>query len=154
MNIHVLFHRDTQLAAKLARTYALMDKLIKGELYRRTKLSIEQATILHLLHYKANLTIAEIMQLQLKEHHSVSTLLSRMCDKGLIAKERKEGSRCYFITITEKGKELFNPKIIESKFQLIFSILSKEEKEQLDSILTKLFQYELREFQDGVRPYS
>jgi DNA-binding MarR family transcriptional regulator len=76
-----------------------------------------------------------------REPHSVSSLLKAMEKKGLINRNKsKEGKNQIEVTLTPKGKAIFNKVDDIKSIKESLSILSEEEHDQLRSILTKLRQ--------------
>ena len=83
-------------------------------------------------------TLDELANWTLKEFNSVSTLVNRMEEKGLIKKIKKAGDLKTYIVLTEKGSELYHKQVTERSIHLIFAKLTKEERKQLESILKKI----------------
>lgn len=83
-------------------------------------------------------TIDELAKWTLKEFNSVSTLVNRMEKKGLIKKTRKDGDLKAYVSLTEKGSELYHKQVTERSIHQIFGKLSAREKTQLESILKKV----------------
>jgi len=103
-------------------------------------LTPEQSHILRILMLKGGTsTINEIADITLRTHNTVSILVKRMEKAGLVYRRKKELSKQYLISITEKGSELFNTMPIDS-IEMIFSALSKEEKKAFNGYLDLLEQ--------------
>lgn len=83
-------------------------------------------------------TLEELANWTLKEFNSVSTLINRMEQNGLVKKIKKDGDLKTYITLTDKGSDLYHRQITERSIHLIFEKLSGEEKRQLDSVLKKV----------------
>jgi DNA-binding MarR family transcriptional regulator len=83
-------------------------------------------------------TIEELANWTLKEFNSVSTLVNRMENKGLVKKIKKEDDLKAYIILTDKGSDLYHKQITERSIHLIFDKLTAEEKKQLDFLLKKL----------------
>ena len=83
-------------------------------------------------------TLDELANWTLKEFNSVSTLINRMEEKGLVKKIKKGGDLKTYIVLTEKGSELYHKQVTERSIHLIFDKLTKEEKKQLESTLKKI----------------
>jgi DNA-binding MarR family transcriptional regulator len=83
-------------------------------------------------------TLEELANWTLKEFNSVSTLINRMEKKGLVKKTKINGDLKTYISLTEKGSELYHIQVTERSIHLIFNQLSSQEKKQLDSILKKV----------------
>jgi DNA-binding MarR family transcriptional regulator len=83
-------------------------------------------------------TIEELSNWTLKEFNSVSTLINRMEKKGLVQKSKKDGDLKTYISLTEKGSELYHEQVTERSIHLIFDALSPEERDQLKDLLFKI----------------
>jgi DNA-binding MarR family transcriptional regulator len=83
-------------------------------------------------------TLEELASWTLKEFNSVSTLINRMEKKGLIKKTKNQGDLKTYISLTEKGSDLYHKQVTERSIHLILEKLSSQEKTQLESILKKL----------------
>jgi DNA-binding MarR family transcriptional regulator len=83
-------------------------------------------------------TIEELSKWTLKEFNSVSTLINRMEKKELVKKTKQPGELKTYISLTEKGSDIYHTKVTEKSIHLIFEKLTAQEKKQLDSILCKL----------------
>jgi DNA-binding MarR family transcriptional regulator len=105
----------------------------------RYGLTPEQAHVLDILHQShGSATIQDIVNITLRQHHSISTLVGRMAAQGLVKKVRSASdARKYNVTITEKGRALFRTMTRDS-IKEIFSCLSPSEREGLDKGLKKL----------------
>ena len=58
--------------------------------------------------------------------------------KGLVKKVKKSGDDRAYVTLTDKGKNIYENTVTEYSINLIFDILSDEEQKRLTSLLTKL----------------
>jgi DNA-binding MarR family transcriptional regulator len=83
-------------------------------------------------------TLEELASQTFKEFNSVSTLINRMEKKGFIKKVKKPGELKTYVVLTEKGSDLYHKQVSERSIHLIFNELTTNEKQQLDSILTKI----------------
>ena len=101
----------------------------------------EQAQVLDILHQGRGMaTISDIVNITLRQHHSISTLVSRMAMQGLVKKVRNASdARRYNVTITEKGRALFRA-ITRDSITEIFSCLSERDRQGLDKGLKKLME--------------
>jgi len=101
-------------------------------------ITIEQMSILHaLLINKGSATLDEIASIIVRQHNSVSTLVNRMAESGLVKKEKQNNDRKYRVIITEKARNIANS-IPRKSIEMIFVDLSLMEKEQLATCLEKL----------------
>jgi DNA-binding MarR family transcriptional regulator len=83
-------------------------------------------------------TLDELANWTLKEFNSVSTLINRMENKGLVEKIKKEGELKTYIVLTEKGSNLYHTQVTERSIHLIFEKLSTKEQQQLYNLLRKV----------------
>ena len=101
-------------------------------------LTLTQAGILLFLENSGGeATLYEISKSTMKQHNSVSTLIKRMIEHGLIKKVKNPGDNKIRVAITPKGKELYG-KAPRSSIDMIFSSLSSEQKQELASCLKVL----------------
>jgi len=102
------------------------------------KLTRAQASVLFILmRENRGLTIAEISNWNAREQNSVLTLVNRMAKSGLVEKSRDRDKNKMSVVITEKGRSLYAD-VTRLSVEMIFSILSDEEKQQFKSILKKI----------------
>lgn len=99
-------------------------------------LTPEQSHILHILNQKGGTsTINEIVEITMRQHHSISTLINRMTRQGLVRKIRNPNdNRKFDVVATEKGKNLFK-KLTQESIKLTFSCLSEQDKKELETLL-------------------
>jgi DNA-binding MarR family transcriptional regulator len=104
----------------------------------RYGLTREQSHILRILYEAGHpLTISEIASHVLRKHNSVSIIIRRMERNRLVEKTKLTDERNFQISITHKGRELFE-KMPTNSITMAFSALSDEEKKSLLAHLTKL----------------
>ena len=131
--------RDYDIWGKITEVYKLIGKARSIEL-SALNLTPEQSHILRILMLSGGTsTINEIANISLRTHNTVSILIKRMEKMGLVYKEKKESSKQYIISISEKGSELFKTMPIDS-VEMIFSALSEEEKQSFNGYLDRLEQ--------------
>ncbi len=129
---------DINLYILLDQVDSIVTNAVELEL-KHLHLSQPQARVLTMLSRENEpTTIEELANWTLKEFNSVSTLINRMEKKNLIQKSKKSGDLKTYITLTEKGSELYHKQVSERSIHLIFEKLSIEEKHALDSLLKKL----------------
>ncbi|HEY96239.1 MAG TPA: MarR family transcriptional regulator [Dehalococcoidia bacterium] len=134
-----IMSRDYDIWGKITEVYKLIGKARSIEL-STMNLTPEQSHILRILMLNGGIsTINEIADISLRTHNTVSILIKRMEKMGLVYREKKESSKQYLISITEKGSELFNTMPINS-IEMIFSTLSEEDKELFSTYLDHLEQ--------------
>ncbi|MFC2068670.1 MarR family winged helix-turn-helix transcriptional regulator [Chloroflexota bacterium] len=84
-------------------------------------------------------TLPEIAKWVLRKPHTISTILTRMEKSGLLKKANgSAGKRTIYVTLTEKGEQVFSQTLKRESIYEIMSCLSKEEQKQLASSLEKL----------------
>jgi DNA-binding MarR family transcriptional regulator len=130
--------RDINLYILLDQVDSIVTNAVELEL-KHLHLTQPQARVLTMLSREDKpATIDELAKWTLKEFNSVSTLINRMEKKGLVKKSKKDGDLKTYISLTDKGSDLYHKKITERSIHLIFDKLSAEEKKGLDTILKKL----------------
>lgn len=104
-------------------------------------LTPEQAGILNILHKDKNkiVTPAKIAKEYLREPHTISVILKRMEEKGLIALTKNLTRRNMIrVTLTEKGESARVEAFRLDRINKLFQNLSDEEVKTLYSLLTKV----------------
>ena len=129
---------DINLYILLDQVDSIVTNAVELEL-KHLRLTQPQARVLTMLSREEKpATIDELAKWTLKEFNSVSTLINRMEKKGLIKKSKQPGDQKTYISLTEKGSELYHNKVTERSIRLIFEKLTTQEKKQLESILKKM----------------
>jgi DNA-binding MarR family transcriptional regulator len=129
---------EINLLIILDQAHSIVSSAVELEL-KHLRLSQPQVRILNMLSRENRpVTIDELVNWTLKEFNSVSTLINRMEQNGLVKKYKKKGELKNYISLTEKGDILYNKKVTERSIHLIFGELSVEEKNQLYDILKKV----------------
>jgi DNA-binding MarR family transcriptional regulator len=129
---------DINLYILLDQTDSIITNAIELEI-KHLRVTQPQARVLSMLSREDRpVTLDELANWTLKEFNSVSTLINRMEKKGLIKKEKKAGDLKTYISLTEKGSDLYHKGVTERSIHLIFEKLTAEEKTRLDAILKKL----------------
>jgi len=82
-------------------------------------------------------TLYEIAKFTMRQHHSVSTLVKRMEQQGLVKRTKNPTDNKIQIVITPKGRQLYE-KATQSSIEMIFSSLSGKEKQELTHSLKQL----------------
>jgi DNA-binding MarR family transcriptional regulator len=126
------------LHALLDRTRRTIFKAVELEL-GQCGVSAPQVKVMHILaQADGAMTLSDLASATVRELNSISTLTSRMQKKGLVERVRKPGEDKAYVTLTEKGKDIYNNTVTEQSIYLIYDALSDEEKRQLSVLLEKL----------------
>ncbi len=151
---------DSHSADKDYELWWLMDQMKTATYRARTKelaqygITFEQCGVLFVTQALGpRATPIEISRWLLREHHTVSGLLSRMEKRGLITKvkdlDRKNRVR---VTMTEKGRQAYNGSTKRESIHRIMSSLSGEEHQQLRRCMEILLDSALKEYGVSRRP--
>ena len=101
-------------------------------------LTVEQSIILMMLYNSPNpLTSKEIENFTLRQPSSISKLIRRMVDKGLILRRKEGKSRGYSVSITDTGQTLCS-KLTNVSIEMVLSILKDDERQRFADHLTTL----------------
>lgn len=126
------------LHALLDSTRETIRKAVKLEL-AQYQISQSQVKVMHMLSQSEGvLTLNQLSDLAIRELNSITTLIGRMQEKGLVKKVKRPGDNKIYVTLTDKGMDIYNNTVTEHSIMLIYDALSKEEKKQLTSLLSKL----------------
>ncbi|MFC1953688.1 MarR family winged helix-turn-helix transcriptional regulator [Chloroflexota bacterium] len=130
---------DFLLWLLLNRTHYIVDRARQKELHQYG-ISPRAAGVLFTI-LKSGNSISQtklVKELNL-EPHSISELLSRMSKQGLVVKVKDlEKRNLVRVEVTEKGLEVFRLSTNRKSIIDIMSVLTREEKEQLWEILSKI----------------
>ena len=127
-----------ELFAQLISVTDALTKLAEFEL-RKHRLTMVQARILYILIKEDRaLTQNELSLMLRRKFNSVSTLIQRMVNKGLVEKIKNTTERQFYIHITPKGIDL-NRKFRTNGVLEVLLQLSLDERTRLSTILMKLF---------------
>ncbi len=122
----------------LDQTRETISKAVDLEL-GQYRMSVPQVKIMHMLAQgNGGMTLGELASASVRELNSISTLIGRMQKKGLVKKVRKPGDDKAYVTLTDKGRDIYNNTVTEQSIYLIFDALSDGEKRQLAALLQKL----------------
>ena len=126
------------LYSLLDQTRETISKAIDLEL-AQYQISAPQVKIMHMLAQSDNgMTLDSLASSTVRELNSISTLIGRMHKKGLVNKTMSPEDQKIYVSLTDKGKDIYDNTVTEQSIYLIFDALSSEEKKQLASLLTKL----------------
>lgn len=101
-------------------------------------ISARQSAVLFAIHFLGDTaTRTTIAQLLLRKPHTISEFLCRMEKAGLVKRIRKSNNKNRLsVELTEKGQKAYKLTTTEREsFGRIFSVLSREKREQLKSCL-------------------
>jgi DNA-binding MarR family transcriptional regulator len=107
---------------------------------RGTRLSYNQTAALSLIgSFDGELTQGMIARCLFKDRQSVSEIIAKMKNKGLITKkEIPNNAKMYHISLTNEGRKTFYKSIEQDFIVDILNELSEDELEQLESSLQKI----------------
>jgi DNA-binding MarR family transcriptional regulator len=117
------------------------DALLKARQrdYAQYEINNERRAVLWIIQNNGGqATPVEIARQLFRELHSVTEMLNRMAKEGLVKKYKSSGKSKTVARLTRKGLDVFNQSLHNETDKRIFSILSKNEREQLMSCLWKV----------------
>jgi DNA-binding MarR family transcriptional regulator len=107
--------------------------------YARYGISNERRAVLFIIQNNGGrASPVDIAHQLFRELHSVTEMLKRMENDGLIARHKGSGRSKVEVTLTEKGLDVFDQSLHNRTDERIFSALTKKERERLASYLFKL----------------
>ena len=107
--------------------------------YARFGISNDRRAVLYAIESNGGAaTPVEISRSLLRELHSVTEMLKRMEEDGLILREKTSGRSRIQARLTEKGLDVFYQSLHNGTDERIFSVLTKAERKRLSEYLTKL----------------
>lgn len=138
---------------RLFKAYTVLERAREMEL-SRVGLTLPQAAVLYFLGTaRETLTPAKLARLTYKEPHTISGLLNRMEDQGLIKKTKDlKRKNLVRVSLTKKGEELFKRQLGERVVINITSCLSKKELDTLNELTDKLFERTIEMLRE-MQPY-
>lgn len=136
---NIFTDEEYQIWRLIAQAMNAMLKARQREL-ARYNVSPRQAGVLQISEATSGqVTPYQIAKWVVREHHTILELLKRMERDGLVKRvgrgDRKGSTR---ITLTEKGIKTQRETMKFESLHRVFAVLSKEERQQLFSILRKL----------------
>jgi len=139
MRNHSSSDQDYEIWVLLNQVRQVIFKAREKEL-RPLGITATQAAVLFIIEAIGNeATATELSRWLLREHHSVSGLLSRMEKEGLISRSKDSPSQNLArVTLTEKGRQAYYQSTQRVSIHNIMCTLSQEERQQLSSILKKM----------------
>jgi DNA-binding MarR family transcriptional regulator len=125
---------EMSLWSLLERTNFAISRLREIEL-AQFNITIEQASILYFLTLRGEtITTKELEDFTMRQHHSISVLLSGMVKMGLVSELRNPGEKRLRISMTREGEELYK-KVTDASIEKPFAILTAKERHQLAACL-------------------
>ncbi len=119
----------------------------------------EESGVLFAIHFintiGSETTPGEISRRIFREPHSVSSLINRMENKGLVRKAKDMDKKTMVrVLVTEEGQQAYEQSTKRETIHSIMSLLSQEERQQLGLCLEKLLTEALRKLRMGHKlPY-
>ncbi len=105
----------------------------------RFGITVEQSSILKVLVDNGMSAISKDLEnATLRQHHSISTIITRMMKLNLVDRERKPGQKNYRIYITTNGKVILD-QMTATAIDLTFCLLNETEKKRLTACLRTLY---------------
>jgi DNA-binding MarR family transcriptional regulator len=124
------------------------DALLKARQrdYDRFNISNERRAVLWCIQNNGGeATPVEIARQLFRELHSITEMLKRMEQEGLIDRHKGTEKSRVTVKLTKKGHEVFNQSLYNETDKRIFSVLSKKQRERLVSYLWKIRNQALKE---------
>jgi DNA-binding MarR family transcriptional regulator len=107
--------------------------------YARFELTNERRAVLYIIDRNGGAaTPVEIARDLFRELHSVTGLIKRMDDAGLVSRHKGTGRSKVEVRLTERGREALEASRLAETEERIFSVLTKRERERLAHDLLKV----------------
>jgi DNA-binding MarR family transcriptional regulator len=128
---------DSYVYGLLDHTQSLIARARELEL-AQYGITREQMSVLHaLIVNDGSATIEEIGTFIIRQHNSVSTIVSRMSKLGLVKKHKSSHEKKFRVLITEKARGIVKT-IPRKSIETVLACLSLTEKKQLATYLEQL----------------
>lgn len=111
-------------------------------LYHRRGVKRGQLKVLNYLREKGSVTQKELGEVLILKSGTVSEVVKKLEAQGFISREKDSvDKRKTNLTITKQGTDFLEERllVIRAQEKVLFDVLSKEEQEQLEKLLLKLF---------------
>lgn len=146
---------DYRLWLMFVSAHDLMVRCREAEL-SEFGVTFPQYRVLQILYINEEpLNQADIARQLFREPHSVSSILKRMEEAGLIIKEQdSERKNSYKILMTEKGMDVYEKGQKKDFPSKLFKVLSKEEKVMMQKFLSHLCEISVKKLNNDSRPYK
>jgi DNA-binding MarR family transcriptional regulator len=120
---------------------------------REYGIALEQAAVcFYILAIGDKATPAQLSRWMLREPHTISAILSRMEQKGLVRKVKDLGGNQLRVTLTDRGYKNFEQSTKKESIHRIMSCLSESEYQQITSCLIKMQEEALKQLKLFDRP--
>jgi DNA-binding MarR family transcriptional regulator len=130
--------REINLLVLLDQTCSIVSNAIELEL-KHLHITQPQVRVLNMLSREDRpVTLDELGDWTVKELNSVFALVNRMEKKGLVKKTKNSDDLKTYVTLTEKGNNLYHKKVTERSIHLIFGKLTEDQRKQLESTLIEV----------------
>jgi len=132
--------RDLKTLTILMRASHRLEAIVKDEVQAHG-LTISEFGTLEALYHKGTLTVAEIVAKILIPNSSMSYVLERLLEKGLIERTQDEGDkRVYRLTLTEAGHNYIREvyPLHQKALRQLLDRLTPDEEEILQQLLKKI----------------
>lgn len=125
----------------LLKAFQAMQRPLLAELRKESELIDSEFRILEILLHKGELPVNVIGPKVGLNPGSISVAVDRLYERGLVRREEDpEDRRVRIVSLTTKGKKLVSAAFRRHAAQIeaLFSVLSAEERAQLETLLKKL----------------
>jgi DNA-binding MarR family transcriptional regulator len=137
---------DSKLVFSLFQTTEAITRDRQEELRRYDIHHRRAAVLLVIKDIGDSATPSEIARRLLRRRHSISRLLTKMEQDGLVRKSRDPDNRKWVrVTLTEKGQEAYNNVMRRKSLHKLMSCLSREEHLKMKSYLHTLMERVIKE---------
>lgn len=110
-------------------------------LYHRSGSCSGQGKILTILADKGSMTQKELQEMLYIKSGSVSEILTKLEEKGLILrKKQEEDKRRIVLELTDEGQKAVREQRKKNEEEKLFQVLDEREQEELEGLLAKLLE--------------
>jgi len=135
-----MMKRDLKTVAILMRASRRIEDIIRQDIQAHG-LTLSEFGTLEALFHKGTLTVAEVIEKILVPHSSMSYVIERLLEKGLIEKKQDDDDRrVYRLSLTKTGSDYVAAvyPIHEKALRTVLDSLSEQEEETLQCLLKKI----------------
>ena len=137
--------REESIGAQMAIALQLMKRNNHHAITESgEKITMEQLAILEILSFHGDMNMTELSNKTWKQNANITRIIDKLEKEKLVLRKAVKGDRrAYLLSITEKGKQLFNkviPIIIKNN-QDVMSCLTKEEETIVISSMIKIIKH-------------